>query len=205
MIRRPSLRVACIADVAPEVLDELESDLDTFAAFLPFPITDYHVVGSAACRRWQFHSDLDVVLVTGDKWAEARALWRSQSDKSREAIRFSRTLWDKYGVRIELSFEAADMKPVVAKSYYSIKERKHYRPHLTQRVDVHPVTGAVTARIAPTPTRPPRFFWSFQDAEGNVHANEDPYPREEVEKWAKRYGAKFLRIGDTEDTAYLKR
>jgi hypothetical protein len=203
MLKPPSLRVPCIADVLPTVLDQLESDCTWAFQPVTFPVLDFQVYGSAARKAWMFHSDLDINVVTGMSREETLRLWQGRERKNaQEVIRRANALSRKWGLKFQFTFEHPQgAQHIAVKSCFGLRERIHHHPEAVDRIDIDPVTNAVTTR------RPPLkwdYKWSFFDQDMNQHINVDPYPREEVEKWARRYGSKFQRIGETLDTAYLK-
>lgn len=188
MIKRPSLRVPRISDVAPEVLDELHADLETVADLLPFPVVDIETAGSAARGAWSFHSDLDLNFATGTHlaWRNALRTWRENPEgKSQAAMRRCRELTMKWGVRFEMSFQSPAIKDDPKKACWSWRERKMYHPDKTEVIQ--------------------RYFFSYIDEDGNMVFNKDPYSDEENAKWAKRYGPKFQRIGFTKDTEWIRK
>jgi predicted nucleotidyltransferase len=209
MIKHPALRVASIGTIAkkaPDVLADLLSDLEAFAKLLPFKVDDFEVTGSAARGCWQFHSDLDINLATGDRWQESKALIRENPDKWSDALRFLHSLYLEWGIRIEVSLESPAIKDVPQKQCCRLREGRWYNKTegVAPRVDYNQTTKAWFTRPAKPLIRPPRYSFSHTDDEGNVLINQDHYPKDEVAKWAKVYGPDFLRIGDTPDTAYLK-
>lgn len=178
MIKDPSLRVSNIADVAPEVLDELQHDFEWATEPLPFKVLEFEIPGGAAKGTFGFHSDLDVNLRTED-CAMARRLWREQADQTRVALRRLRSLWDKWGVRFDVMLKFHDMRTVTDESFYALKERKHYRPEMKEDTR------------GPRPPRPrPSYLWI--DEEGIEHIGGEPYP-EKARQFEQRYGAKFQR------------
>lgn len=166
MVKHPALRVPRIADVAPDVLDELQADFEWAVAPLTFPVLEFEITGGAAKGTWSFHSDLDLNLRT-ENCAEARRLWRTGLEQTTESLRRFRTLWDKWGVRIDVGLKFHDMRTVVDESFFGLKERKHYRPEKTQDS-----RGPRLPRPAPD--------WLAMDDEGNWVHRYDPWLKQVV-------------------------
>lgn len=178
MVKHPALRVPSIALVAPEALDVLQADLEWAAEPLPFPVLEFEITGGATKQTLSFHSDLDVNLRTRD-CAEARRLWRARPVQTRAALRRFRSLWDKWGVRLDIMLKFRDMRTVVDESFYGLKERKHYRPEKTEDTR------------GPRPPRPAPDWLAF-DEEGNLVHRGEPFP-EEARQFEVRYGADYQR------------
>lgn len=200
MFKRPRTRVRLFPDLHPSVLDELETDLDAFGNLLPFTVAEWEIDGSSVRDDWQFHSDLDVNIVP-ENYEEARQAWTGQIEQTRTALQFLRTLIDKWGFRFDIRMDQTPVKDVLEKSCYRLRERVHYRPEKKVRVDIDPNTGEVTPR--PVSPGQPKFGWSWFDEYSEQHINEEQYSQAEIDEAINMYGEKFLRIGDTPDTAYL--
>lgn len=95
-------------------------------------------------------------------------------ESSRAAMKL-RELSHKWGVRIEMNMVHPTYKTQPYKTVYSLRERKHYRPEMNKVIS--------------------KYFFN---------ANQDPYPKEEIEKYKKLYGDKALVLGETEDTKWMK-
>lgn len=190
MIKPPFLRIPRIDLLhthAREKADELHADLESVAALMPFSVTDIETPGSAARGDWQFHSDLDLNFATGTvaAWDAARQAWRNYPDQSRSAMRRLNELSHKWGVRFEFSLQSPAVKDDPNKACWSWRERKMYHADKTTVIS--------------------KYWFSYIDEDGNMHFNEDPYPEEEVEKWAAIYGNKYQHLGFTKDTEWIKR
>lgn len=206
-LQRPaSLWVPCIADVwenAPEVYNELLADIESFVALLPFKVIEIEAVGSSVRDDWWSHSDLDICLATGDGWRDAKRLWVERKDQTVIALRLLKGLWHKWGMMIQVSLESPSIKQnEPEKSVFCMRERVHYRPEKKERVVS--TNGATFPRFPMQRVRPPMFTFSYFDENFEMQINKSPETPEEIAKWKRRHGARFLPIGDTPDTTYLK-
>jgi len=201
-MKRPCLRVAYFGDVALEIKQEMLADLRVLETILPFPIYDYDVVGSSARQEWLFRSDLDICLRTKEAWLPIGGLWRINPNATRRAVRHIRTLYEKWGVRFEITTEEANISANSFKTCFALKENRAYNTDRLLRVSVDLQTGSVL----PAERNQPNVNYSlgWYDKEGEPHSRGDEQWPDEVAYWKQRYGAKYLNIGDTVDTAYLK-
>ena len=198
-LKHPALRLANAADVDPQFLWTFYADLQTFGTLTPFPdlITDYEIDGAYACGRAELHSDIDINICTDTEENRQIAIAAivEYPDQWRTALRFSKTLWTKYGVRIELKLQYPAAKDVENIMSFSLRDQMTYG------------TNSGDNRGVVIPVRTPRLSLGYIDPEtGNLVEVQtfdprihDPWYRE-LSIWQQRYGDRMLSYGNTPET-----
>ena len=207
MIKHPGLRLHCIADAYPPFLAELAGDLEEFGKLTPFDdlITDFEVDGSYARGVAELHSDLDINIATGTEKArqEAKARIKADPDQFRVAVQFLKSLWLKYGLRIEVALEHPTIKNVPVKRCFSLRQMTMFGTE-SKRMDIDPVTETAKERVV-VRSGQPRLSQGHEDENGNWVEGFDPDAHDpslaELSIWEKRQP--LLQYGETPETAQM--
>ena len=192
MIKHPALRVKSIQQVAPEILDEVEADVEYCVGLSPYAdlIVDLEILGSYATGRARLHSDLDINLATGSQEQIGAAIARIRENVPAHQISRKwqfKELQEKWGLRFQTGFMFPLAKTNPNLMCYSLKERKLYgtNPIKQARYDVQ-VVDADTGEMVPL-----------------IPDENDPYLKE-LPEWRAKYGANLLEFGETPETAHMK-
>lgn len=205
MIKHPAVRVRSVVDFAPAVKRRLREIFTEAEAAFPFVVEDFEVTGSYACGKADFHSDFDVNVATGseeNRIAAIRAI-RNQPERFQEAMQIIRRLYGEYHLRFDVSFESGSTKDISQKACYRILANQMHNPTSTTRVD-RQSDGSLLPRVPRQQIRPPRYHFASVNQDGELVAGLDPFA-DIVPEWRLAYGAKFLEIGQTPETAHYRK
>lgn len=201
MIKHPALRVASSADIDKDFHAALAKECFAWLALTPFAdlAIDLQEVGSYACETALLYSDLDfnVAFRSEADLALARKRIQENPDQWRKARDFWVQLCHKYGIHLEFALQDYDVA-ATNKSYFSLKEMKHYLRDKKVKVRVRQPHKAVKVDDDTTSLG----FRAF-DPTRDTPASYDPWAAE-LPKWEQKLGSKLLKFGETPDTAWMK-
>ena len=189
LIKHPSIRVASVTDIDSRVLDELESDLRAWIdnSVLKNFITDFEIMGSYARGVAKIASDLDINMATGtqEKFLAARLQVKNNREAYQQTTLDRKKLWDKWGTIIQLAMKFPTAKTITDEMSFSLKKR---------------VLSGTNREKAP------KLMLTVVDKETGearpMKISDDPHLNE-LAKWKKLYGSKFLEFGKTPETAWM--
>lgn len=201
-MKHPRWRVAAIDIIqrlAPDVLDNLQEQLETAVLLLPSKdlIVDFEVTGSYARRTAQLHSDLDMNLSTGSKEAvkENAQILQRHTNKFRDWHQSMRNIGQSLGIRFEFAFEHFAIKSLDFKQCFSLRQRKSFNTDTTRAYNdfwkLYPDGWKAKQKAQGRDYR--------RSATGDIAP--DPW-EDEIAEWAARYGQYYQHFGSTPDTAW---
>lgn len=201
LVKHPALRIKNIAFCDPNFLTSLTADLYYIVELWGVSeyVLDFEVLGSYARGIAELHSDLDINIATTNIFEAKEAA--ANSPTASEAILALKSLWIKYGLRIDLQMQHQSVKDIPTKMCFSLNSGVTYGTE-TRRI------GPDGQPIVDTPIRQPKLTMSVMDEELGcdrpfVPIQDDPWASE-LDEWRIRYGELWLEYGDTPETEHMK-
>lgn len=214
LMKHPATRVRSFLDIEKDFLQGLIDDCFEFISLTPFAdlVIDLQGDGSYARECAELHSDMDINIAFASEADRllARRRIKENPEQWAKAVAFLNQLRVKYGLFIEPALQHDNLANT-PKSYFSFKEKKLYKGE-TRKIDIDYYTKEVKVRPV-DPSKPKHMSIGVIGDDGNAREfdpNKDSHDVYDqwihlVPEYEAKLKDKFLRFGETEETAYMKK